>query len=225
MTEITRIEQQNPLQLAQTHYETMTAFVQQQMQKGTDYGVIPGTNGKPTLLKPGAEKLLRLLNLRATFSLIHSIVDFEKPLFYYHYQCSLHHQGELVGQGEGNCNSYEKKYKKQEYKIFDLTNTICKIAQKRSLIAAVLCTVGASEFFTQDLEDIEVEPEHNNNRKLKNITTKTHQSHDKSSKNANSLSPEDWYEQGKNDAQHNQPLKYDKVKPYVDGYNSINSTF
>ncbi len=143
MTEITRIEQQSPLQLAQTHYETMTAFVQQQMQKGTDYGVIPGTNGKPTLLKPGAEKLLRLLNLRATFSLVHSIVDFEKPLFYYHYQCSLSHQGELVGQGEGNCNSYEKKYKKQEYKVFDLTDTICKIAQKRSLIAAVLCIVGA----------------------------------------------------------------------------------
>ncbi len=225
MTEIIAIDNTNPLELTKTHYQVMTQFVKGQMKKGTDYGIIPGTNGKPTLLKPGAEKLLRLLNLRATFSLIHSIVDFDKPLFYYHYQCSLSHQGDLVGQGEGNCNSYEKKYKKQEYKVFDLTNTICKIAQKRSLIAAVLCTVGASEFFTQDLEDIEVEPQSKNIRKVKNITTKTHQSNSKSSKNANTLSPEDWYERGKNDALNHQPLKYDKVKPYVDGYHSIDSSF
>ncbi len=102
----------------------------------------------------------------------------------------------------------------QEYKVFDLTNTICKIAQKRSLITAVLCTVGASEFFTQDLEDIDVEPEPKNNRKVRNITTKTHQSHDKSSTKANSLSPEDWYERGRNDAKNNQPLKYEKAEQY-----------
>ncbi|MGK7932389.1 MAG: hypothetical protein AB4041_13290, partial [Microcystaceae cyanobacterium] len=194
MIELTRIENQSALENTKQHYEIMTAFVREQMQQGTDFGVIPGTKGKPTLLKPGAEKLCRLLNLRPTFELIDSIVDFDKPLFHYHYRCTLYHQQELVGQAEGNCNSYEKKYKKQEYKVFDLTNTICKIAQKRSLIAAVLCTVGASEFFTQDLEDIDVEPDSKNNRKVRNITLKTHQSNDKSSTNTNSLSPEDWYE-------------------------------
>ncbi len=42
MTEITTIDNQNSLEIAQIHYENMTAFVQQQMKKGTDYGIIPG---------------------------------------------------------------------------------------------------------------------------------------------------------------------------------------
>jgi hypothetical protein len=123
------------------------------MQKDIDYGVIPGTK-KPTLLKPGSEKLCRLFSLRPHIELLNSIVDFEKPLFYFHYRCSLHRKEEMVGEADGCCNSLENKYKKQQYKVFDLTNTICKIAQKRALVAAVLSSCGASEFFTQDLESM-----------------------------------------------------------------------
>ncbi len=57
----------------------------------------------------------------------------------------------MVGEGEGCCNSMEGKYQKQKHRIFDLTNTICKIAQKRALVAAVLSSCGASQFFTQIL--------------------------------------------------------------------------
>ena len=133
------------------HYKVMVAFVKAQMQRDVDYGVIPGTK-KPTLLKPGAEKLLRLFNLRPHLELIQYVVDFDKPLFHYHYRCSLYRSSELVGQGDGCCNSMEMKYQKQKYRIYDITNTICKMAQKRALLAAVLCSCGASEFFTQDLE-------------------------------------------------------------------------
>ena len=141
--------------LAQTasHYQTMIAFVTAQMKKGIDYGIIPGTK-KPTLLKPGAEKLCRLFSLRPSYELIDSISDFEKPLFFYYYRCNLFRQGEMVGQGDGSCNSREKKYEAQKYKIYDLTNTICKMAQKRALVAAVLSSCGASAFFTQDMEDM-----------------------------------------------------------------------
>jgi hypothetical protein len=38
--------------------------------------------------------------------------------------------------------------------IADQVNTIQKISQKRSLVAAVLIAVNASEFFTQDVEDL-----------------------------------------------------------------------
>jgi hypothetical protein len=133
------------------HYQTMVKFVQTQMVKDVDYGVIPGTK-KPTLLKPGAEKLSRLFSLRPSYELIHFVTDFDKPLFHYHYRCTLVRQGEMVGQGDGSCNSRENKYEKQKYKIYDLTNTIVKMAQKRALVAAVLSSCGASEFFTQDLE-------------------------------------------------------------------------
>lgn len=40
--------------------------------------------------------------------------------------------------------------------IFSQVNTIDKMAQKRALIAAVLITTNASEFFTQDIEDMEI---------------------------------------------------------------------
>ena len=134
------------------HYKLMVAFVSAQMQKNIDYGVIPGTK-KPSLWKPGAKKLCRLFNLRPSYELIHFITDFEQPLFFYHYRCTLVRQGEMVGQGDGSCNSREKKYEKQKYRIYDLTNTICKIGQKRALVAAVLSSCGASEFFTQDLDN------------------------------------------------------------------------
>jgi hypothetical protein len=266
MSEITRIENKEALEITKAHYEIMTAFVQAQMQEKIDYGIIPGTNGKPTLLKPGAEKLCRLLNLRPTFQLINSLVNFEKPLFYYHYQCSLYHNSELVGQGDGSCNSYEKKYRyrkaeltcpscgqptvikgKEEYgggylcykkkggcgakfkdndeqitnqtvglienpDIFDQVNTIQKMAEKRSLIAAVLCTVGASEFFTQDLEDMDF---YESPKKTKNVRNITPQS---SSHNGNSQSAKHWYEKGKQDAQLGEEAKYPQVKPYIDGY-------
>lgn len=133
------------------HYRLMVEFVKVQMVKDIDYGVIPGTK-KPTLLKSGAEKLCRLFSLRPSYELIHFVTDFDKPLFHYHYRCTLVRQGEMVGQGDGCCNSREKKYDSQKYKIYDLTNTICKMAQKRALVAAVLSSCGASEFFTQDLE-------------------------------------------------------------------------
>jgi hypothetical protein len=40
--------------------------------------------------------------------------------------------------------------------IYDQINTIDKMAQKRALIAATLVATNASEFFTQDIEDMQV---------------------------------------------------------------------
>ena len=91
---------------------------------------------------------------RATSGSTPNITDFEKPIFHYHYRCTLVRQGEVVGQGDGSCNSKEKKYEKQSYKVYDLTNTIIKMAQKRALVGAVLSSCGASEFFTQDIEEM-----------------------------------------------------------------------
>lgn len=156
--EIVKLEQLDPLVQSANHYKMMIAFVKQQMHRDVDFGVIPGTNNKPVLLKPGAEKLCRLFNLYPQLELVQSVTDFDKPLFHYHYRCTIYRHGEPVGQGEGCCNSKEKKYEKQQYKVYDLTNTICKIAQKRAMVSAVLVAVGASEFFTCDLEEEEESP-------------------------------------------------------------------
>ena len=55
-------------------------LVQSQLKQNHDYGVIPGTP-KPTLLKPGAEKILMLMGLRSEFEIVDSTRDFEKGFF------------------------------------------------------------------------------------------------------------------------------------------------
>ena len=136
---------------ASAHYQTMNRFVQGYMRQGIDYGTVPGIQ-KPILMKAGAEKLCKLFKLRPTFELIQSVVDFDNAIFHYHNRCSLYRNGELVAQSDGCCNSKEKVYAKQAYKVYDLVNTITKMSQKRVLVAAVLVSCSASQFFTQDLE-------------------------------------------------------------------------
>lgn len=61
--------------------------------------------------------------------------------------------GNLLAQAQGSCNSMEKKYLGQS--IGDLKNTILKMSQKRAFVAAVLLASGASDIFTQDLDEDE----------------------------------------------------------------------
>jgi hypothetical protein len=163
-------------------------YTKKMMKEGKDYGVIPGTGNKPTLLKPGAEKLCSLFGMVPEFETLSEIADFEKGLFFYRVKCTLYRNGEAVASGIGSCNSKEKKYRyryvyenkatEEEkaravavetkngkygpykvYKIentepFELVNTIDKMAQKRALVAATLIGANASEFFTQDVEDM-----------------------------------------------------------------------
>jgi hypothetical protein len=200
-------------------YDTLVLATKEVLKEGIDYGVIPGTKQR-TLLKPGAEKLSTLFDMRPSFPLQDKTEDWEGGFFYYRYRCDLvTAQGEFIASAEGSCNTKEKKYRwrvqarkcptcnnetiikgKEEYgggwlcfkkkggcgfkfkdgdqsierqtvgrienpDVYDQVNTVQKMAQKRALVAAVLVATGASEFFTQDLEDIiegvvtNVEPE------------------------------------------------------------------
>ena len=51
---------------------------------------------------------------------------------------------------------YGRRYKVPStvYEVFDVANTILKIAEKRAFVDAILKVTGASRIFTQDLEDI-----------------------------------------------------------------------
>ena len=61
----------------------------------------------------------------------------------------------LVGEGFGSCNSREKSHWRKDPLAND--NTILKMAKKRAHVDAVLTGLGASNVFTQDLEDYEEE--------------------------------------------------------------------
>lgn len=81
----------------------------QAMQEGVDFGVIPGTD-KPTLLKPGAEKLgvLFQLDVQPEF------VEERDPDGHLTVRCHavVHHAptGARLGAGRGVCTTRERKY-------------------------------------------------------------------------------------------------------------------
>jgi hypothetical protein len=87
-------------------------YVKEQMTAGTDFGVIPGTD-KPTLLKPGAEKLVDLYRCYAEYICVAKTEDFDKPLFAYEFKSRIIHResGSVVAEGVGSCNSREGKYR------------------------------------------------------------------------------------------------------------------
>jgi len=136
-------------------------LVRENLQDGKDYGTIPGTH-KPTLYKPGAEKILMLMGLQSTYEIIDSTRDWKEGFFQYQVRCTLKKEDSIITQGLGCCNSKENKYAKQN--PFNIDNTILKMAKKRSQVDASLTVASLSEIFTQDLEDTEVDDEDNHHR-------------------------------------------------------------
>lgn len=87
-------------------------------EHGVDFDTIPGTQ-KPSLLLPGMEKILRAMRLRPEYvPLDNTVVDFDKPLFYFEYECRLYDVDTNVcwSTAIGSCNSYEAKYRWREGK-------------------------------------------------------------------------------------------------------------
>lgn len=88
-------------------------YVERCMKEGTDYGKIPGTD-KPTLLKPGAEKLMALFYCSPEFTLVpeFSREDFKEGFFKYTFRCRvLGQHGGVVAEGYGSANSREARYR------------------------------------------------------------------------------------------------------------------
>lgn len=149
------------------------------MKENTDYGTIPGTK-KPTLFKPGAEKLNAVFGLSAHFELLDSVedhfreweydriiksewddklkrkvpVDVEKGCKargYYYYR----YRCTLTSRGGLFASDSEGSFSSMEPgRETAPANTIQKMAQKRALVAATLLATFSSDRFTQDLEDM-----------------------------------------------------------------------
>jgi hypothetical protein len=143
------------------------------MQEGVHYGVIPGSR-KPSLLKPGAEKLCSAFRLDPEFQTTsredpNRKLEWERfdnrtrkklqgtTVGYIEYEssCSRVHipTGEIWARNVGGCcNNFEAAYK--SLSPYDIKNTLEKMAEKRALVAAVLIGIGASDQFTQDIESL-----------------------------------------------------------------------
>jgi len=126
-------------------------LVNSQLKKDHDYGVIPHTQ-KPTLLKPGAEKILMLMGITSEFEIADSTRDWQAGFFQYQVRCKLYKNGQLLTEGLGAANTKENKYIKLD--AYTIDNTILKMAKKRALIDATLLVGSLSDVFTQDMEDL-----------------------------------------------------------------------
>jgi len=144
------------IQQVQATMNKITQFqqvIQKTLHQGHDFGIIPGTD-KPTLLKPGAEKILMMMGLRSEFEIVDSTRDFEKGFFQYQVRCKLLRGDMVITEGLGACNTREKKYLKMD--PYTMDNTVLKMAKKRALVDASLLVASLSDVFTQDLEDMDI---------------------------------------------------------------------
>lgn len=161
--------------------DQLIAVQKEALTDGEDYGVIPGTK-KPSLYKPGAEKVSYLYGLAPKTEVVDKVEDWERPFFRYVVRVVLIKKstGQVVGDGVGECNSFEKRYLRKncnhwpskqdrgwpkdhsnkcyvrytaEDADYTIANTVLKMARKRALVDAVLGCTMASHLFTQDTED------------------------------------------------------------------------
>jgi hypothetical protein len=81
------------------------------MQEGEHYGIIPGTSGKPTLFKAGAEKLN--LTFRMAPDLTVEVVDLGRGHREYQVKCDLYSiaTGKKLGSGVGSASTMESKWR------------------------------------------------------------------------------------------------------------------
>jgi hypothetical protein len=137
--------------------DQLKAFIKGQLSEGVDFGKIGGMP-KPTLLKPGAEKLAKIFQLGSRIKNEEKEIDREHGFAMFTYTIEIFHlpTGKAISECQGSANSEEKKYRSNRHtiRVEDLLNTLQKMAQKRAYVGAIIMATGASDFFTQDVEDM-----------------------------------------------------------------------
>ena len=152
------------------------------LMEGRDYGTIPGVD-KPSLLKPGAERISIAFGCYSRFRIVEQEIDHDRrvewqkkkskwetidgrrqkvgedvtagvSLGLYRYVVECEIVHRETGLVVGSCLGAAST---MESKYIDrpreMENTIAKMAEKRAHVGAVLNAFGLSEQFTQDVED------------------------------------------------------------------------
>lgn len=170
-----------PSALLQVQEETRR-LITALLVEGRDYGVIPGVD-KPSLLKPGAERIGIAFGCYSRFRIVEQEIDHDRrvewqkkkakwdtvdgrrqkvgedvttgvSLGLYRYVVECEIVHRETGLVVGSCLGVAST---MESKYIDrpreMENTIAKMAEKRAHVGAVLNAFGLSEQFTQDVED------------------------------------------------------------------------
>lgn len=131
--------------------QVLMSWIKSALVDGVDFGSIKTKRGlsKPSLFKPGAEKICGMLGVTARFPTLHEYeravltgIEIHAVIL----RCELiDHQNRIVADGVG------ARVLKQDFG--DLNKSL-KMALKSAHIDATLRMAGLSEVFSQDLEDL-----------------------------------------------------------------------
>lgn len=141
------------------NYVVTAPFTGQQttLKRDVDFGVIPGTKS-PSLYKAGAQKIANAFGLLQHYTVESAIEDIkgDVPVFFYRVRCDLVKIAQdgteyIFTSGHGSANTMEKRNGRNS--AWDSANATLKMAEKRSLTAAVIAIAGLADAFTQDMED------------------------------------------------------------------------
>ena len=115
-------------ELIRNQVNVIQNVMKQVMKDGEHYGIIEGCGKKPTLLKPGAEKLSTTFRLGPTYQITRT--ELAGGHREYQIVCTLKHipTGQTIGEGVGLCSSMESKYRWRNQ------NRKCPICGKESVI-------------------------------------------------------------------------------------------
>ncbi len=129
------------------------------LSEGTDYMTLPSAR-VPSLLQPGAEKLLQLFGLG--FRMERLWIDYQHAESQVRdgitYRCVVLKGATEIASAEGYAGYDEARFyspprdNKPEYRA--PWNTVMQMAQKRALVAAAKHATASSGLFTQDIEDL-----------------------------------------------------------------------
>lgn len=138
------------------NYVVTAPFTGQQttLKRDVDFGVIPGTK-QPSLYKAGAQKIANAFGLLQHYTVESAIEDPTTPVFFYRVRCDLVKIAQdgteyIFTSGHGSANTMEKRNGRNS--AWDGANATLKMAEKRSLTAAVIAIAGLADAFTQDME-------------------------------------------------------------------------
>jgi hypothetical protein len=123
------------------------------MEKDLDYGIIPGTQ-KPSLLKPGAEKLCELYGFAPVVKEKKETRDFNTGYYLAELTMQVVHRqsGSIIAEGVGEASSYESKYRFRW--LFD--NELPKNVDKSGLIQKTFASKNGKEYTKYRTENIDL---------------------------------------------------------------------
>ena len=114
--------------------QELRQFIKKNFIENRDFMRIPAVP-KPILTKEGSIKILGFMHLRPQVKLLDSVYDAATGTAAYTYEVTLiTTDGMPIISGVGASSTAEKKYAKAG---LDAINTVCNMAYKRALIAAV----------------------------------------------------------------------------------------